>query len=109
MDKMILGQRGESLAAAMLEQKGYRILETNYRTRMGEIDIVADIEGVIHFVEVKTRSSGSYGHPEEAVGRSKAVHIRRAAQLYLMEHGLDEREISFDVMAVEIRHITECF
>lgn len=109
VEKRLLGQRGESLAAAVLEQRGYTILELNYRTRMGEIDIVADMEGVIHFVEVKTRSSGSFGDPEEAVGRTKAGHIRRAAQLYLFKHGLEGREISFDVMAVEVRHITKCF
>ena len=77
-----LGQHGEDLACRYLEKKGYRIRERNWRSRAGEIDIVAEKNGVFIFVEVKMRSSSGFGHPEEAVTATKRQHLIRATQWY---------------------------
>jgi putative endonuclease len=86
MSNTLLGKWGEEQAAVHLEQKGYRILERNYRTGYGEIDLIAEREQTIVFVEVKTRSSTAFGHPEEAVTQEKLTHIVDSAESYLQEH-----------------------
>lgn len=78
-----LGARGEQIAAAYLRRHGYQILKTNYRVREGEIDIIAQIDAAIIFVEVKTRTNKSFGEPEDAVGRYKLARIFAAAMHYL--------------------------
>ena len=71
MDKRLLGQIGENTAADILRAKGYRILKQNYRCRHGEIDLIAMRDGVISFVEVKTRQNYNYGRPCEAIDENK--------------------------------------
>ena len=71
MSNKTLGDQGESCAADYLRQKGYHILTRNYRTRVGEIDIIADDHGTKVFIEVKTRSGVYYGTPAEAVNYGK--------------------------------------
>lgn len=78
------GQHGEQLAAAYLLKNGYTIIETNYRTRWGEIDIITRVGSTIHFFEVKTRYSTRHGHPFEAVSQRKRLKIQRAAWAYLL-------------------------
>ena len=80
--KLNLGKKGEQLAARYLQQKGYKILDFNYRTKFGEIDVVAKDGETIVFVEVKTRTSTRFGEPEEAVGKRKLAHIKRAAESF---------------------------
>ncbi|HDH06133.1 MAG TPA: YraN family protein [Nitrospirae bacterium] len=80
---MKLGQRGEGLAVEFLKKKGYKIIKQNYKTRIGEIDIIADDGGTLVFVEVKTRESIAYGMPFEAVTRYKKRKIANVALLYL--------------------------
>lgn len=102
------GDIGEQLAADMLENLGYRIMARNYSTREGEIDIVAAKSGVIHFVEVKTRTGCDFGYPADAVTEDKQSRIRRTAMKYLSEgHGRWGR-MSFDVFEVLANHIEDC-
>lgn len=78
-----LGDKGEGLAAKFLQKKGFAILEQNYKTRAGEIDIIAMDGGTLVFVEVKTRENLYYGRPFEAVTSLKRRKISNAAMLYL--------------------------
>ena len=79
-----IGNRGEEIAAAYLEQKGYAILERQFRTPVGEIDLIARDGRTLAFIEVKTRRSTRYGQPAAAVGREKQRRITRAAMWYMM-------------------------
>lgn len=95
-----LGDFGETAAARYLEEHGMTIAERNFRTRSGEIDIVAEDNGTLVFVEVKTRSSEKFGYPSEAVGFNKIEHMKAAAEQYFRQHPTDG-EIRFDVVEVE--------
>lgn len=96
-----LGRWGEEIAAEYLSRLGYEILERNFRTPYGEIDLVTRIEGVIVFVEVKTRASKAFGRPEEAVTESKQVHLLDSAQSYLQTIPEFDGDWRVDVLAVE--------
>jgi putative endonuclease len=78
-----LGQKGEGLAANFLRRKGYKIIAQNYKTSIGEIDIIARDRETLVFIEVKTRESLQYGQPFEAVNRHKKRKIANVATLYL--------------------------
>jgi putative endonuclease len=80
---MTLGEKGEGLAVKFLKKKGYKIVERNYRTPLGEIDIIAYDGETLAFIEVKTRESISYGQPYEAVNFFKRRKISHVALLYL--------------------------
>ncbi|MBI5665923.1 MAG: YraN family protein [Nitrospirae bacterium] len=80
---MRLGERGEGLAVQFLKNKGYKIITQNYKTRIGEIDIIARDGDTLVFVEVKTRESIAYGKPFEAVNYFKKKKISNVAMLYL--------------------------
>ncbi len=96
-----VGAWGESAAAAYLEKRGYAILARNLRTPYGEIDILAEKDGFLHFVEVKTRTTDTFGPPEIAVTPRKQEHMRAAAEYYAAEHGIEHWQI--DVIAMEKR------
>lgn len=87
--KIQLGKLGEQVAAKYLKNQGYKILEKNYRTRYGEIDLICEKEQIIHFIEVKTRTNQNFGWPEEAVNQRKIEKIIKVAEKYLEEHELD--------------------
>lgn len=92
----------EQLAGEYLERQGYRILETNFYSRFGEIDIVARDGNYLVFLEVKYRESVSSGYPGEAVGRRKQSRIYRTAQYYLYKNGLPaDTPCRFDVAAIQ--------
>jgi putative endonuclease len=98
-----LGQKGEDLACHYLWKRGFRILERNYRFGKAEIDIIAEREGRIRFVEVKTRSSDSLGEPEERIDEEKISHLREAAQGYLSRFpDPPERGVQFDAVTLKI-------
>ena len=103
-----LGDHGEEFAAGMLMDRGYQILERNYRCRSGEIDIIAIRDGIIHFIEVKTRSGSEYGDPAEAVNESKQKRIRKSAECYLLNRRMIWRAVSLDVMEVTANLIEDC-
>lgn len=112
--KRLLGNRGEELAVKYLKKRGFKILERNFRTPLGEVDIIAEDGQILVFVEVKTRSDDSFGHPFEAVDNRKRERMKRIALLYLKDLGM-ERRVRFDVVSVELRdserinHIVEAF
>ena len=100
-ERLGLGKKGEDFAVKLLKKNGYKIKERNYRSPAGEIDIIA-IEGkTLAFVEVKTRSSNSFGTPEEAVNIRKQQQIIRAAMYYLQQSAKEEDSPArFDVVSV---------
>lgn len=95
------GKRSERLAAEFLKRTGYRILETNYRSKLGEIDIIAREKGTIVFVEVKARNSRRFGSPKGAVTPAKQRKISMAALDYLKRTGQSEGSARFDVVAID--------
>jgi len=97
-----LGQLGEKLACDFLKKKGYEILGQNYRTRCGEIDIVAREGDTLVFVEVKTRTNRMFGLPEEAIDARKQHKLAMTAEHYLAAHHLYEKDYRVDSVAVEI-------
>jgi putative endonuclease len=97
----IVGRYGERLAGRHLLARGLVLLDRNWRCPSGELDIVARDGPVLVFVEVKTRRSGRFGVPAEAVGADKARRLRRLAARWLAAHAAgDRREIRFDVVSV---------
>jgi putative endonuclease len=105
---MRTGARGEELAARFLEEKGYTILDRNYRFAHEEIDLVCfapnrdNDGGDIVFVEVKARRGGRFGRPDDAVNRAKQQAIMRVAEAYLFERRLGAAMVRFDVVAVHL-------
>jgi len=95
-----LGSRGEDIAARFLRKQGYRIIERNYRSRLGEIDIVAEEDEVIVFVEVKTRRSADFGLPEEALSYDKRQRLSRLALNYIVHRKMQEASCRFDVVSI---------
>lgn len=94
------GEAGEALAARLLRRQGYRILETNYRTPIGEIDIIARERDTIVFVEVKARRSLHFGHPKTAVTAHKQRKLSMLALYYLKITGQSGAKARFDVVAI---------
>jgi putative endonuclease len=94
------GDLGEEMATRFLRSLGFEIVETRYRHGRAEIDIIAREGDVLVFCEVKVRFSDTYGEPEYAVHRRKQTQIRRAAEGYLFEHGIEEQTCRFDVVAI---------
>jgi len=110
-----LGKKGEQLVLEMLRQKGYKILETNWRHEKEEVDIIAIDGDELVIVEVKTRSTDYFGDPEDAVDAAKERNLIRAAEAYVEEHDLN-MDVRYDVVAVilknkdlNIRHIRDAF
>ncbi len=98
--KKLLGKEGEDLAARFLARQGYKILERNYRTPSGEIDLIALHQGEVVFVEVKTRTSDAYGAPELAVNPRKQQRMIKAALGYMKYKKLHQVPCRFDVVAI---------
>ncbi|MCX7017327.1 MAG: YraN family protein [Candidatus Sumerlaeota bacterium] len=97
-----LGVWGEEQAIRHLRRNGCRILERNFQTPQGEIDLIAERKGEILFVEVKTRASDEYGAPDEAVGEDKQRRIREAARVYLGLFRQPPESTSFDIIGVKL-------
>ena len=111
------GRRGEDLAAVFLLQSGYRILCRNWRVKAGEIDIIAQVSGVLVFCEVKARSSVTFGSGAEAVNWQKQQRIVRAALVFMQQYSFLDQPCRFDVVEIllppgggpSIRHIPNAF
>lgn len=97
---LYLGKRGEDLAIKLLKERGYKILKRNYKTKLGEIDIVASERDTIAFIEVKTRQSERFGLPQEAISGLKQRQIAKAALCFLKEKKFLDRKARFDVVSV---------
>ncbi|UCD10695.1 MAG: YraN family protein [Nitrospinaceae bacterium] len=94
------GEEGEAAAAAFRRKKGYRILERNFRTNAGEIDLVAEQGRAVVFIEVKSRAGPVYGQPLDALTPAKVNKLRQMAALFLARHGIRDQEVRFDVVSV---------
>jgi putative endonuclease len=99
-EKIELGLAGEKKAVEFLKDNGYEILDRNFRTSLGEIDIVAKDKDCICFVEVKTRSSDQKGSPEEAITKHKQHKLSQMALLYLKNKNLLKKSARFDIVTV---------
>ena len=95
-----LGEKGEAIAVRQLKKNGYKILETNYLTRLGEIDIIAKDKNTIVFVEVKSRRSVQFGNPKQAVTLQKQKKISMVALYYLKTTDQSTAKARFDVVTV---------
>ena len=98
--RTVIGSEGERAAAEFLEARGYRILDRNYRTRLGEIDLVAEEGRTLVFVEVKVRRNDRFGGPAAAITAAKQSRIARLAQQYVVSRRLGERPCRFDVVLI---------
>ena len=99
--RQLLGRKGEQMAAQALLERGYRIVEHNFRCRYGEIDLIAEEKGDLIFVEVKTRRGTAFGQPEEAVTRAKRRKLAEVASYYLDMHHAGDRPWRIDVVAID--------
>jgi putative endonuclease len=110
-----LGIKGEQQAVEFLRQAGYEILETNWRWKRCEVDIIAQHDGILIFAEVKTRTSTAFGMPEESVSQAKQDKLAEAAEAYIEQ--INHRgEIRFDIIAIvvsgtknELLHLKDAF
>ena len=96
------GKIGEDLACKFLKKSGYKIVEKNYRSRYGEVDIVANDSDSLCFIEVKARSSTNYGLPEEFVDKKKQQKIVKTTLLYLEKKNENSKNIRFDIVSVDL-------
>jgi putative endonuclease len=96
-----LGKQAEDRASLELVSRGYQILQRRFRTRYGEIDIVARDGGTLVFVEVRARVGEDYGSAEDSITARKIWRMTRMAQAYLMMNGLGDVDCRFDVVAVD--------
>jgi len=96
------GILGEKLARDFLKKRGYRIIETNYRCRYGEIDIIARHKGYLVFIEVRTKTNHNYGAPEESITTTKKTRMRRTAEYYYQSHEKLPESWRIDFVAVEL-------
>lgn len=94
------GEKSESVAVDFLKKQGYRIIELNYRTKLGEIDIIAKQEKTLVFIEVKARKSSRFGRPELAVTPKKQRKISMVALYYLKSTKQSNAKARFDVVAI---------
>jgi putative endonuclease len=114
--RQLFGKQGEQLAEQFLKKKGYKIVERNYRCTNGEVDLIALDRRVIVFVEVKTRADHGFGSPLEAVAFYKQRKMIKAAQFFLHQNKLHQRDARFDVVGISwpgqepvVEHIQNAF
>jgi putative endonuclease len=114
--KLLLGKQGERVAELYLQKKGYKLVERNYRCSGGELDLIVLDRRVVVFVEVKTRTGDGFGTPLEAVEFRKQQRMIRAAQFFLAQKNLQQRDARFDVVGVSwpgrepvVEHIENAF
>lgn len=110
-----LGNEGEKLAIAFLQEKNYEVLECNYRYLKAEIDIIARYDTTLVVIEVKTRTTNYFGNPQEFVNPKKIKQLVKAADHYIIDNDLDV-EVRFDIIAItksktstQIEHIEDAF
>ncbi len=112
-----VGITGEKIARKYLAKKGYKILENNFRVSFGEIDIIAEKNNCICFIEVKSRNSNKFGIPEESITSYKKNKIIKVAKSYIKNKRIEKKLFRFDIitlrfcnhLSVEIRHIENAF
>lgn len=98
------GKQGEEMAVEWLSQNGFAILHQNWKYSWFELDIIAEKDGILHFVEVKTRTSDTFGHPEEGVTEKKLQRLMNAGEEFLHQHP-DWKRIQYDILSIRLfRH-----
>lgn len=119
-DKKLLGKIGEDMAESMLFSEGYTILDRNFRSYYGEVDIVCEKDGTLFFVEVKTRTTDCFGEPDEAVDDIKKYRMSKTAEYYLLTRyfdvedlpkgaGVIEPSVCFKVIEILVRETDDDF
>lgn len=108
-EKQKFGSVGEDFAAEVLTLSGYDILQRNYRCRYGEIDLIAERDRELFFIEVKSRRNLNFGEPREAVTVEKRQHMRRAAAKFLSEQKCRWESYSFQVIEIGFHQIENAF
>ena len=98
-DHLVTGKKGEEFAAIYIANLGFQILERNWRYRRFEIDIIASRSGVLHFIEVKTRTSTTFGYPEESVTNKKIRSLIRAGATFLFKNP-GWQNIQYDILSI---------
>jgi len=101
-ERIALGRLGENFAKKRLKELGYRILATNYRCPLGEIDLIARDGECLVFVEIKTRTNQPLGLAKEAVHRRKQVQLSKVALAYMKSYNISETKARFDVVAIGV-------
>ncbi|MDR7869927.1 MAG: YraN family protein [Tissierellaceae bacterium] len=115
MNNIEKGKNGEKVAIEYLMKNGYKILETNYRNKIGEIDIIALYKDIIVFVEVKSRSSTNYGYAYEAVNFRKQRKIINTSLIYMKYKKIDTFQLRYDIIevyftnSIRVNHIENAF
>ncbi|MCR4276953.1 MAG: YraN family protein [Candidatus Roizmanbacteria bacterium] len=97
-----LGKIGENFAIDFLKSHNFSVLEKNFRSRLGEIDIIAKKDHCLYFIEVKTRSNLNHGAPYEAVNKRKIYHIKKTAQFYLLKNKFEDYKLKVAVFSILI-------
>lgn len=113
---MTFGSWGEEIAVGYLKKKGYLILDRNFRSRIGELDIIARNSNTIVFIEVKTRNNLKFGLPCEAITDNKKRHVKRMVNYYIMMNSIGDLDLRIDVIEilvkegmVSVHHIENAF
>lgn len=115
MQSNTYGKRSEIIASDFLKKNGYKILEVNYKNKVGEIDVIAKDGECIVFVEVKARKSQRFGHPFDAIDERKQQKIHAVASIYLVQNHKYGTNCRFDAISIlglenpEITHIIDAF
>lgn len=99
--KQQLGQEGESAAIQYLEGEGFRIVERNFRTRWGEIDLIAEKKREFYFIEVKTRQDHSHGHPLESLPSHRLQRLQKMSQFYSQKHRLWDQKLHLSLLGID--------
>jgi putative endonuclease len=111
MSKFTIGQKGELLAKKFLSDKGLKIIKENYRHKKGQVDLIAEDDQTIIFVEVKYRKNNSFGYPEDFVSENQKRLIHLCAENFLLEFPF-KKNIRFDIIAIldnKIEHFEDAF
>lgn len=98
--KIEIGKMGEDVAVNFLKRKGYKIIQRNYKNKLGEIDIIAKDSSALCFIEVKTRTNLKFGYPQEAITAAKQKKINKVALSYLKQYNLLNIPARFDIVSV---------
>ena len=114
MNNVEKGKLGEEIASKYIISKGGKVIEQNYRTKLGEVDLIVKLNGELVFVEVKSRSNINYGYPSESVNYKKKRKITNVAKYYILDNSLENLSIRFDVIEIylkekKINHIVNAF
>lgn len=94
-----IGNQGENMACVLLKKRGYLVVDRNFRSRFGEIDIIAKKDGVYHFVEVRLRTNSDFGTPAETVNAKKRLRIRKTIEYYCLTRNVSGWQ--FDIIGIQ--------